>query len=136
MGAALGLEFGLRAGGLAPPTSGRIAEPASLDRVALVELAHLRDDVRSLRAQIEQLRHTAETSRAGERIKALEAAHEASLAQAQLASATATKLGALEARLERLERAGADPTSTSVIGRPGSRLSGKDRRAAGGGAPD
>lgn len=136
LGAALGLEFGIRAGGLAPLTSGRAAQTESLDRAALVEVARLRDDVRSLRAQIEQLRHAVESSRAAERIKALETAHEASFAREQLASATATKLGALEARLERLERAGADASPTSVIRRPGSKQWGKDRRAAGGGAPE
>lgn len=135
-GAALGMEFGLRAGGLAPPTNGRISETVSLDAAGAAEVARLRDDVRTLRAQIEQLRHLVETARTSERIKALEAEHDASVAQSQLAASTAAKLFGLEARLERLERASADATPTSVIPRSGSRKSAKDRQSTGGAAAD
>ena len=121
LGAAVGLEFGLRAGGSAPPTSGRVAETASQDAAGAAEVARLRNDVRSLRAQIEQLRHAAETSRMAERLKALETAHETSAAHAQLPSATAMRVDALEARLERLERGGVDTTPTALIQRPGAR---------------
>ena len=120
VGGALGLELGMRAGGLAPPPSGRVAA-ASPTAVGAADVARLREDVRSLRAQIEQLRHAAETSRTSERLKALEMAHETSAAHAQLPSATATRLDALEARLERLERVGVDTTPTALIQRPGAR---------------
>ena len=121
VGGALGLELGMRAGGLAPPPSGRVAETASPQAAGAADVARLREDVRSLRAQIEQLRHAAETSRTAERLKALETAHETSAAHAQLPSATATRLDALEARLERLERVGVDTTPTAMIQRPGAR---------------
>jgi hypothetical protein len=117
-GGALGLELGTRAGGLAPSMSAPIAETAGLDAAGAAEVARLRDDVRSLRAQIEQFRHLVETSKPAERLRALETAHEASAAQAQLAGSTATKLDLFEARLERLERAGADTTPTGLIRRP------------------
>jgi len=135
-GAALGMEFGLRAGSLAPPTRGRISETVSLDAAGAAEVARLRDDVRALRAQIEQLRHLVETAKTSERIRALEAAHDASLAQSQALASTAAKLGGLEARLERLERASADATPTSLIQRSGSRKSAKDQQSAGGAAAD
>ncbi len=131
-GAALGTEFGLRAGALAPPTRGLISETVSLDAAGAAEVARLRDDVRYLRAQIEQLRHLVETSKTSERLKALEAAHDASLAHAQLTASIATKLGALEARLERLEHASVDATPTSLIQRPGPKKSAKDHQTAGG----
>jgi hypothetical protein len=118
IGAALGFELGMRAGGLGPSTRTPIAETAWLEAAGAAEVARLRDDVRSLRAQIEQLRHLAETSRTAERPKAFEMAHEPSAAQAQLAGSTPTKLDLFEARLERLERAGADATPTGLIHRP------------------
>jgi len=124
-GAALGVKLGMRAGDLAPPRSAPIAETAWLDAPGGAEVARLRDDVRSLRAQLEQLRHLAENSRTAERLKALEAAHEGSAAQAQLISSTATKLALLEARLERIERASADATPTALIQRPFRRASSK-----------
>ena len=127
VGAALGFELGMRAGALAPSPGARNAETAWLDAAGAPEVARLRDDVRSLRAQIEQLRHLAENSRAAERLKALEAAHEAGAAQAQLAGSTAAQLGRLEARLERLERASADTTPTGLIQRPAPR---NQRKAA------
>ena len=121
VGGVLGLELGTRAGCLAPPKCGRVAETASPDAAGSAEAVRLREEVRGLRAQLEQLRHAVETSRTAERLKALETAHEASAAHAQLASSAGTRLDALEARLERLERAGADTTSTALIQRPGPR---------------
>jgi hypothetical protein len=135
-GAALGMEFGLRAGSLAPPARGRISETVSLDAAGAAEVARLRDDVRALRAQIEQLRHLVEISKTSERIKALEAAHDAGVAQSQLAAATAARLGGLEARLERLEHASVDTTPTSLIQRSGSKKPARDRQAAGGAPAD
>lgn len=135
-GAALGLEFGLRAGGVAPPTGGESAKALSLDESGAAEISRLRDDLRNLRAQIEQLRHLAEISKTTERLKALEAAHDASVMQAQFAGSMTTRLGALEARLERLEHAIADATPTSVIQRPGLKKSAKDRQTATGAAQD
>ena len=117
-GCALGFELGVRAGDPSLPVSARSGETvAGLNSAGADDVTRLREDVRGLRAQIEQLRHLAETSRTSERLKALEAAHEAGAAQAQLLSATVTKLGQLEARLERLERAQADPTPTGSIKR-------------------
>jgi hypothetical protein len=121
VGGALGLELGVRAGGLAQPPSGRFAETAAPPAAGAAEVARLREDVRSLRAQIELLRHTAEIARTAERLKALETAHETSAAHAQLPSATATRLDSLEARLQRLERVGVDATPTALIQRPGAR---------------
>jgi len=124
VGGVLGFELGMRAGGLAPSRSAPIAEPAWLDAAGAAEVARLRGDVRSLRAQIEQLRHLVETSKTAERLKALEPAHEPGAAQAQLAGSTATKLDLFEARLQRLERAVADATPTGLIRQPVS----KDQR--------
>jgi len=119
VGGALGLELGMRAGRSAPSRSLRVAETASRDAAGSAEVAGLREDVRALRAQIEQLRHAGETSRTAERLKALETAHETCPAPAQLPSAAATRLDALEARIERLERVGVDTTPTALIQRPG-----------------
>ncbi len=117
-GCALGFELGLRAGDPGPLAGARSAGTAAwLDAAGAAEVARLREDVHSLHAQIEALRHLAETSRAGERLKALEASHEAGAAQSQLLGATVTKLGQIETRLERLERAQADPTPTGSIKR-------------------
>lgn len=118
-GCALGFELGMRAGDPAlPPGAHGVETAAWLNAAGTADVTRLREDVRSLRAQIEQLRHLAETSKTGERLKALEAAHEAGAAQAQLLGATVMKLGQIEARLERLERAQADPTPTGSIKRP------------------
>jgi hypothetical protein len=117
-GCALGFELGVRAGDPGLPTPARSAEAAAwLNAPSGADVSRLREDVRGLRAQIEQLRHLAETSKTGERLKALEAAHEAGAAQMQVLGATATKLGQLEVRFERLERVQADPTPTGSIKR-------------------
>ena len=117
-GCALGFELGVRAGDPGQPATARSAETTAwLNAPSAADVSRLREDVRGLRAQIEQLRHLAETSKTGERLKALEAAHEAGAVPMQLLSATVTKLGQLEARLERLERAQADPTPTGSIKR-------------------
>lgn len=119
-GGAMGLDFGSRAGGLAEAPHGRIAETPQ-DKAGGAEVARLIDELRSLRAKVEQIRHVAETARTAERLKALETAHEASAAQAQLAASTATRLDAIDARLARLERAGVDATQTASIKGHGSR---------------
>lgn len=62
------------------------------------EIAHLLDELRSLRAQIEQVRHTVEAARAGER-----------------AAETASRLDKFEERIGRVERLGADRTATGAI---------------------
>jgi hypothetical protein len=117
-GCALGFELGLRAGDPGLPAGARKAETAAwLAAPGAAEVARLREGVRGLRAQIEQLRHLAEASKTGERLKALETAHEAGAAQAQLLGATVLRLGQIETRLERLERAQADPTPTGSIKR-------------------
>lgn len=62
------------------------------------EIAHLLDELRSLRAQIEQVRHTVEAARAGERV-----------------AETTSRLDKFEERLGRVERLGADRTATGSI---------------------
>ncbi len=85
------------------------------------DIAVLLEDVRGLRAQIEQMRHAAETQRAGDRLKSLETAQGASLGAEQAldrtATALATRLNEIDARLARLERVGSDTTPTGAISR-------------------
>jgi len=91
------------------------------------DIALLLEDVRGLRAQIEQIRHTAETQRVGDRVKALESAQGVSLGAEQTldrtTTALATRLNEIDARLARLERAGTDTTPTGAISRTEQALS-------------
>jgi len=86
------------------------------------DAAHLLEDIRGLRAQIEQMRHTAETQRSGERLRTLEAAQatNADLEQdrGRELTALANRITEIDARLERLERAGADATPVGAIIKP------------------
>jgi uncharacterized phage infection (PIP) family protein YhgE len=81
------------------------------------------DEVRGLRAQIEQLRHGVETARTADRARAQETARDASLeAQQQALDQTtatlAAKLSEIDSRLARLERSGADATPVGSIAKP------------------
>lgn len=86
---------------------------------ARLDLARLLDEIRGLRAQIEQMRHNAETSRAAERLRALEPprapAAEAEPTLNRAAAALTARLGEIELRVSRLERAGADATPVGAI---------------------
>ena len=87
------------------------------------EMAHMLDEVRGLRAQIEQLRHGVETARTADRSRAQETARDASLeAQQQALDQTtatlAAKLAEIDSRLARLERSGADTTPVGSIAKP------------------
>ncbi len=114
----------------APPTKTEAAaqpDPAS-------DVTRLLDDVRGLRAQIEQLRHVAETSRTADQLRAQETARDANLETQQKAldqttAALAAKLNEIDGRLARLERSGVDTTPVGSIGRPSRAQRGEKGRA-------
>lgn len=79
-------------------------------------LAQLLEETRTLRAQLEQIRHAAENARVSERLHSLEAGLEAARASERGdAAETGARLGALEARLARLELALADRTPVGAL---------------------
>jgi hypothetical protein len=127
LGGKTGVKPGLEAGSrletamLAPsgPPTAEVA--AQTDSTS--EMARTLDEVRGLRAQIEQLRHGVETARTADRSRAQETARDASLeAQQQALDQTtatlAAKLAEIDSRLARLERSGADTTPVGSIAKP------------------
>jgi hypothetical protein len=97
-------------------------------------LAQLLEETRALRAQLEQIRHSAENARVSERLHSLEAGQEAARASERGGAAeTGARLEALEARLARLELALADRTPVGALAAKPAAL--KTVPAAGGGAP-
>jgi len=118
LGCVVGLVFGSGAG--ATRDFAAVPQPESSN----AEVARLLHELRGLRAQIEQIRHASETLRAADRLRALEAAHDAGLAaQAEAKNAAApvvSRLAELDARIARLERPASDMTATGAIKpRPG-----------------
>lgn len=83
------------------------------------EIARLLDEVRSVRAQVESMRHADESLRAAERLRALEggrdANHEASRANEKAAAAASARIDKVEARLDLLERTKIDRTPTGAV---------------------
>lgn len=127
LGGKTGVKQGLEAGSrldaamLAP--SGPLSAEAAAQTDPAPELARMLEEVRGLRAQIEQLRHGVETARSADRSRAQETARDASLeAQQQALDQTTAALGAklaeVDSRLARLERSGADTTPVGSIARP------------------
>ena len=127
LGGKTGVKPGLEAGSrfdaamLAP--SGTLSAEVAAQTDPKPEMARMVDEVRGLRAQIEQLRHGVETARTADRARAQETARDASLeAQRQTLDETtatlAAKLAEIDSRLARLERPGLDMTPTGSIARP------------------
>ena len=127
LGGKTGVKPGLEAGSrfdaamLAPGESATAQVSAQIDPTP--EMARMLDEVRGLRAQIEQLRHGVETARSADRSRAQETARDASLeAQQQALDQTtatlAAKLSEIDSRLARLERSGADATPVGSIAKP------------------
>jgi hypothetical protein len=127
LGGKTGVKQGLEAGSrldaamLAPsgPSTAEVA--AQTDPTP--EMARMLEEVRGLRAQIEQLRHGVETARNADRSRAQETARDAGLeAQQQALDQTTAALGAklaeIDSRLARLERSGADTTPVGSIAKP------------------
>lgn len=79
------------------------------------EIARLLEDVRSMRAQLESLRHGGETLRAAERLRALEASHEASHVNEKAVTTAAARIDKLEARLNLLEPTKIDRTPIGAV---------------------
>jgi hypothetical protein len=101
-----------------PPTAQAVAQTG-----ATPEMARMLDEVRGLRAQIEQLRHGVETARAADHVRAQETTRDASLeareqALDQTTATLAAKLAEIDSRLARLERSGADTTPVGSIAKP------------------
>jgi hypothetical protein len=132
-GGAMGFSLGARTG-VRPAIEAAMraegAKPARADSASAAqapvagggeELANLTAELQSLRAQMEQMRHVAETQRAAERLKALEAsqssAQEALQALEKTAAANAARLDEIDRRLARAERPGVDFTPVGAIGR-------------------
>jgi len=127
LGGKTGVKPGLEAGSrfdaamLAPGESATAQVAAQTNPTP--EMARMLDEVRGLRAQIEQLRHGVETARTADRARAQETARDASLeAQQQALDQTtatlAAKLSEIDSRLARLERSGADTTPVGSIAKP------------------
>lgn len=95
-GGATGVRDGVSAG--ARPGYATLAERAP--GKTGVETARLLEEVRGLRAQLEQFRHAVETQRQGEQ--------------------TSARLKDISTRLEKLERAAADAVPVGSVGRPAS----------------
>ncbi len=118
-----GLEAGSRFdAAMLTPSDPPIAQGAAQTAPA-PEMARMLDEVRGLRAQIEQLRHGVETARTVDHSRALETARDASLeareqALDQTTATLAARLAEIDSRLARLERSGADTTPVGSIARP------------------
>jgi hypothetical protein len=123
LGGKTGVKPGLEAGSrldaamLAPGQPSNAEVAAQTDPTP--EMARMLDEVRGLRAQIEQLRHGVETARTTDRSRAQETARDASLeALDQTTGVLAAKLTEIDSRLARLERSGVDPTPVGSIAKP------------------
>ncbi len=127
LGADTGVKSALEAGARVDAATLAQALPWKIEIAsepsAKLDIARLLDEMRGLRAQIEQMRHNAEISRTAERLRALEAARETS-AEAELAlnralAAQTARLDEIEARLSRVERFGADATPVGAVRKMG-----------------
>ena len=115
-----GLEAGSRLDAAMLAPSGLLSAEVAAQTAPAPEMARMLDEVRGLRAQIEQLRHGVETARTADRSRAQETARDASLEPQQQAldqttAALAARLGEIDSRLARLERSGVDPTPVGSI---------------------
>ncbi len=114
-----GLEAGSRLDAAMLAPNGLPTANAAAQTDPTPEMAHMLDEMRGLRAQIEQLRHGVETARTADRSRAQETARDASLeARQQALDQTTAKLAEIDARLARLERSGADTTPVGSIAKP------------------
>ncbi len=108
-----GLEAAARADAVTLARLSPANAPAASPTAPPPEVMGLVEEMRGLRAQVEQLKHVAE------RARAREAEHQASLegppALDQATAALTAKLGELDNRLARLEHAGVDMTPTGSI---------------------
>ena len=105
LGGVSGYVYGGRTGVSEGPSAGArpaIAAGADLSPARDAETQRLTNELRGLRAQVEQLRHGAEAQRAA----------------VEEAGALAAQLREMSARLERLERASADKTPVGAIWAP------------------
>ena len=82
------------------------------------EIARLVNEIESLRAQIEQIRHSADNLHASERLRALEAAREQSGEAGKTNTTVMAILDKLETRLAQLEHATLDRTPTGASSKP------------------
>ncbi len=93
--------------------------PDTMTPTETQSVASLVDELRGLRAQMEQMRHAAESQRVAERLKALETTQSANQDTLQgidnAVGASAARLNDIDGRLTRLERAGADATPVGAI---------------------
>jgi hypothetical protein len=126
LGAHTGVRPGVEAGARVDAASLAQALPwkaeIANEPAARQQMARLLEEVRINRAQMEALRHAAETQRAGERLKALETAREALTeglrAEERAAGRLATELTHVHERLDRLEKGAIDMAPTASIVAP------------------
>ena len=127
LGGKTGVKPGLEAGSRLDSAMIAPSEPPTAQAVAQTgatpEMARMLDEVRGLRAQIEQLRHGVEIARAADHVRAQETTRDASLeareqALDQTTATLAAKLAEIDSRLARLERSGADTTPVGSIAKP------------------
>lgn len=119
LGGKTGVKQGLEAGSRVEAAMLAPSGPANAQTDPAPEMARMLDDLRGLRAQIEQLRHGVETARTAERARTQETARDASLeARQQALDQTTAKLAEIDSRLARLERSGVDTTPVGSIAKP------------------
>jgi hypothetical protein len=82
------------------------------------KMARLVNEIDSLQAQIEQVRHSAGNLHASERLRALEAVREQSVEAGKTNATLIARLDKLETRLAQLERAALDRTPTGPFPKP------------------
>ncbi|QGM46911.1 hypothetical protein [Methylocystis heyeri] len=121
-GCGVGLSFGERTGVRPAIEAGTRPDAARSVRAGGGEdAASLTEELRALRAQIEQMRHLVENQRATERLKALEASQnagqEATQTLEKAAAALTSRVDDIDRRLTRLVRAGVDFTPVGATGR-------------------
>ena len=76
------------------------------------QISRLSDEIRSLRAQLEQTRRAADSAHMQERLHALEAARDANLQLTKASAESIAKIDRLETRMGQLERISVDHTAT------------------------
>lgn len=98
----------------APPTKSNVTTDARDKQ----EIARLANEINSLRAQIEQVRHSADNLHTSDRLRALEAAREQSGEAGETNSTVMARLDKLETRLAQFENSTFGRTPTSAFSRP------------------
>jgi hypothetical protein len=119
LGEKTGVKPAIEAARMEDAKSARAAGSAIEAPAGGQSVASLIEELRGLRAQIEQMRHAAETQKAAERLKTVETAQstgqDALQGLEKAVVAFSTRLEQMDTRLARLERSGVDATPVGTI---------------------